>query len=609
LLKVLRVIAFILSVTFISISAGAQIDYVIEKRDGRDMYVHKVEKGHTLYSISRLYKVDEETIIKNNPDVVKGLSIDQTIYIPVPDGIDLDAWENPIGQEGSFLLHKVKRSETLFGISQNYKVDVNQILEDNPDANSGLKKDQILKVLINDVETVELVRPEPEAQDSLKTHIVKQGETLYSISRLYDVKLDQLQAVNNNFPEGLKAGSEIFIPGVSELYAAQTQQKLYDIPVLKEVDPAIGYDIALMLPLYLNISDTSELSRKERMLQNISLQFYRGVCASVDSLRLLGLNARVKIFDVRDTDYSVTKALEDDFVKGCHIIIGPLQYSPLSKVADFAAQRGIHVVCPVPHKNKILLNHPSLSKVIGSDVSQVDFLAKYVAREHFTDNVVLLNSMFTSDARSTDMFRQAYKSAVLSYPNGEEKELVELKASGKSVGSLRGILNPAVKNVIVMTSDNESLLQDMLTQIALTSDDKYDIVVYGMESWLDLQLIDANYKERFKIALPSMTFVDYDKEEVKGFVRNFYAEYNSEPGDFGLMGYDIMRYYGFGLLQFGLSFPNNFNRIESGGLLHLDFNYFKTGLESGYENRHFFMLEHRDYKLQLKGQYEARANN
>lgn len=608
-MKVLRVIAFILSLSIVSVSACAQMDYVIEKRDGRDMYVHKVEKGHTLYSIARLYKVDESVIVNANPGVAQGLSIDQTIYIPVPDGVDLDSWDNPIGQEGSFLLHKVKRGETLFGISQNYKVDVNQILEDNPDANSGLARDQILKILINDVDTVELVRPEPAAQDSLKKHVVKQGETLYSISRFYEVDLDRLQAVNNNFPEGLKAGSEIFIPGVDELFAAQTKPLQFEIPVLDAVDPAIGYNIAVMLPLYLNVSDSSKMTRKQSVLQNISLQFYRGVCASIDSLRLIGLNASVKVFDVRDTDYSVDQALKDDFMKNCHVIIGPFQYDPLVKVADYATRRGIHVVCPVPHKNKILLNHPSLSKVMGSDISQVDFLAKYVAREHFTDNVVLLNSMFASDARTTDMFRQAYKAAILSYPTGNEKQLVELKASGKSVGTLRGILNPAVKNVIVMTSDNESLLQDMLTQIGLTNDEKYDIVVYGMESWIELPLIDAEYKERFHIALPSMTFVDYEDADVNEFVLNFYDDYKTEPGHFGLMGYDIMRYYGMGLLQFGLAFPNNFDRIEADGLLQVDFDYFKTGLESGYENRHFFMLEHRDYKLQYKRQDDARADS
>ncbi|MFT4678965.1 MAG: LysM repeat protein [Flavobacteriales bacterium] len=585
------------------------MDYVIEKRDGQDMYVHKVEKGHTLYSIARLYKVDESSIIKANPEVTKGLSIDQTVYIPVPDGVDLDAWDNPIGQEGSFLLHKVKRGETLFGISQLYKVDVNQILEDNPHANSGLNRDQVLRVLLNDVDTVELVRPEPEAQDSLNRHVVKQGETLYSISRLYEVDLDRLQAVNNNFPEGLKAGSEIFIPGVSKLFAAQTQPIQFEIPVLNDVDPELGYNIALMLPLYLNISDTADLTRKQSILQSISLQFYRGVCASVDSLRLIGFNASLKVFDVRDTDYSVNKALEDEFMKNCHVIIGPLQFAPLSKVADYAVKRGIHVVCPVPHKNKILLNHPNLSKVVGSDVSQVDFLAKYVAREHFTDNVVLLNSMFTADARTTDMFRQAYQSAILSYPTGGEKQLIELKASGKSVGALHGILNPAVKNVIVMTSDNESLLQDMLTQLGLTSDEKYDIVVYGMESWLELPLIDAQYKERFHIALPSMTFADYQDPKVSEFVKNYYHDFKTDPGHFGLMGYDIMRYYGMGLLQYGLAFPNNFDRIEADGLLQVDFDYFKTGLESGYENRHFFMLEHRDYKLQYKRQDDASADS
>ncbi|MCB0761207.1 MAG: LysM peptidoglycan-binding domain-containing protein [Flavobacteriales bacterium] len=598
-----------LSLVFFSIVLMAQLDYVIEKRDGKDFYVHKVEKGHTLYSISKLYNVEIDQILQANPDAEKGLSIDQTLYIPVPEDWSEDKWHNPIGQEGSYLLHRVRKGETLFGISQQYKVDVNQILEDNPEANSGLSVDAVLRILINDVDEVVLERPEPEASDSLNTHLVKQGETLYSIARLYGIGIDQLESLNNGFPEGLKAGERIVVSGTNTLFALKTNQPNYSIPVVDSLPPGSRYRVAVMLPLYLNVGDSAKMSKKQLLLQEVGMEFYRGIRVALDSLEKYGLNAEVNFFDVTDSKGSAEKALQSEFVKKSHLIIGPLQYEPLMVVADFAVKRGIHIVCPVPQKNKILLNHPNLSKVVGSDISQVDFLAKYIAREHFTDNVILLNSMYVQDTRSTDMFRQAYSEAIKKYPAAFNKSLIEVKASGTSIGSIKGHLNPALKNVIVMTSDNESLLQDMLTKLALTSEEDYQIVVYGMSSWLDLKLIDQEYKERFHIAVPSLTHADYESATISGFNKAFYSHYKMEPGKFGMMGYDVMWYFGMGLVQYGLSFPNHFGEISNSGLLHTNFNFYRTGVESGFENRYFIMLEHRDYKLQPRVSSDAADNH
>ena len=68
-------------------------DRVIEVRDGKEFFVHQVANGHTLYSLSKLYGVDVASIEKHNKGVENGLSIGQTLYIPVPQSYDEDRWE------------------------------------------------------------------------------------------------------------------------------------------------------------------------------------------------------------------------------------------------------------------------------------------------------------------------------------------------------------------------------------------------------------------------------------------------------------------------------------------------------------------------------------
>lgn len=43
--------------------------------DGTRYYIHTVEKGHTLYAISKKYSVDIEYIVKENPFAQNGVKV------------------------------------------------------------------------------------------------------------------------------------------------------------------------------------------------------------------------------------------------------------------------------------------------------------------------------------------------------------------------------------------------------------------------------------------------------------------------------------------------------------------------------------------------------
>ena len=55
---------------------------VIEQRDGKSYYVHTVQKGQTVYSISRAYNVTPDEIYFENPGSKNGININQILYIP-----------------------------------------------------------------------------------------------------------------------------------------------------------------------------------------------------------------------------------------------------------------------------------------------------------------------------------------------------------------------------------------------------------------------------------------------------------------------------------------------------------------------------------------------
>jgi LysM repeat protein len=102
-----------------------------------------------------------------------------------------------------FIVHRVEEKETLFAISRRYKTTVDAILQYNPTAGSGLEIGQILKVPY-----VPKVAGKP-VQGTV--HKVAPKETLYSISRIYQVSTDEIKRWNNLPDNSISIGQELVI--------------------------------------------------------------------------------------------------------------------------------------------------------------------------------------------------------------------------------------------------------------------------------------------------------------------------------------------------------------------------------------------------------------
>lgn len=104
-----------------------------------------------------------------------------------------------------FIIHQIDEKETLYAISRRYGVPVTSILEHNPTADGGLAVGQLLKVPYV-----------PKAKPAVvtggdKIHKVAAKETLFSISRLYDVSVDEIKSWNNLKDNALNLGQELVI--------------------------------------------------------------------------------------------------------------------------------------------------------------------------------------------------------------------------------------------------------------------------------------------------------------------------------------------------------------------------------------------------------------
>lgn len=109
-----------------------------------------------------------------------------------------------------YYIHTVQAGETLYGLSKTYGVGEKVILENNPSIARGLKTAENIKIpFVADV-------PEPKSDKKLRKtfdfHFISKGETLYAISRQYEIPVKTILEDNPNLdPLHMRLGERILI--------------------------------------------------------------------------------------------------------------------------------------------------------------------------------------------------------------------------------------------------------------------------------------------------------------------------------------------------------------------------------------------------------------
>jgi len=173
----------------------------VTSMNGYDYIVHEVETGETLYALSRKYDVDVQSIKDANTESVSNLNVGQKVLIPYS--------RKSVSTNGT--IHKVKSSETLFSISRQYDVKVDDLVEWNNLTGNSISVGQELIIKESEDGTMNKGADPDVLTNDHKTHIVEQSQTLYSISRMYGVSTEDLRSWNNLESDGLKIGQILVV--------------------------------------------------------------------------------------------------------------------------------------------------------------------------------------------------------------------------------------------------------------------------------------------------------------------------------------------------------------------------------------------------------------
>lgn len=240
----------------------------LETINGKVFIVHKVDAGETLYAISKRYGVTIEQIVTQNPAADGGLEVDQILKVPyVPRTV------KPIAQGKK---HVVAEKETLFSISRLYGVTVDDIKKWNNLTDNALSLGQ--ELVIKSQTTVQAVNTDTSPRTAKVTHTVAAKETMYSITRQYGITVEQLREWNGLQNDELKVGQTLFVSqpmngAVKQSTPTQTitQLQTETNPVTQQVTPVVEkINVPITTPVEKTVTPPVEKTSTIKISESVS---------------------------------------------------------------------------------------------------------------------------------------------------------------------------------------------------------------------------------------------------------------------------------------------------------------------------------------------------
>lgn len=156
-----------------------------------DSDTYTVQKGDTLYNIARKFNLTVDSLKSLNNLTSNELYIGQVLQI------------KPI--QGN--TYTVQRGDTLYSIARNYSVSVNDLKEVNNLNTNILYIGQELLIPSEIVEEDNVIE-----DNNYDTYTVVKGDSLWSISRKYDIPVEELININQLNNNTLQVGQKLFVP-------------------------------------------------------------------------------------------------------------------------------------------------------------------------------------------------------------------------------------------------------------------------------------------------------------------------------------------------------------------------------------------------------------
>ena len=533
---------------FCAVAAGksATIVYI----NGAKYYIHTVQAGETLYGLSKTYGVGEKVILESNPSIARGLKAAENIKIPFVS--DVPELKSDKKLRKTFDFHFVSKGETLYAISRQYEIPVKTMLDDNPNLDPLHMRlgERILirRKQIGSEDEAGTQEQWEEYRQSLNSvadagtayHIVRPGETFYSLSRRFGITEAELGALNDGLkPADLKAGAMIKIPQPDGTVTAEAADSLRQESAVTKERQAVSVEFRalrrsepLRVALLLPVATGGEANGNY-------LEFYQGFLLGLDSVKIRqGISVDVHLYNTARDTARIREIVErDEAFRQANLIVGPVYEEGLTPVIRFAEEREVPVVSPLAHiadhNSDVLFQlapdpahkYEKAGDLVGGDKHVTLICTASTDKEFEREILTLLGD--------SEYSRYTYK---YEHPSAR---------SANSPSDLTPLLENGQDNLFVILSNNgvevERILADLASaDTSITSRGRTvpRFSVLGNPRWNRFGGIDRAFYFKDRVVFFSTYHAKRDSEVVKAFDSAYVRAFGALPTLYSYRGYD-----------------------------------------------------------------------
>lgn len=567
--QVYRNIIFCILFLAVFVSNAQTRSATIQIIEGKKYYIHKIVKGQSLYSISKVYNVSLEDIYDVNPELkTAGAKADQEIKIPFAASVKNEA---VVGNSdyaiadvqidtSKYITHKILKGETVYSITRFFNITEKQLAAYNPGITPALKEGQIIIV----------------GEKNKKKNSVKKKEP-------QPVVQEPIALPKTN--------------GISTIDSSNF------IPVSKPKKDK--YNVALILPfrfeqtLNLDVNELVKTNTSFPIVPAVSVDFYLGFKRAVDSLIDKNFDVNILLYESDDKDsVKLDRIINDQEFKELDLIFGPLYASEFKTISEKAKDFKIPIVSPITQQNKILYNNIYISKTNPSQFTLMESLADYCIDSLVTNNTNIILMLLAEKDKKESAFVHAFKKYYNEKQKLSGKGLRDTVTLARGIAGLKAAFQPNVRNVVVTLSANEVFMVDFTTQLAMFADKK-DIVLCGWQSLTETDNIDQEYLNQLSYVFPYQ-FNITNLPMYNAVSRSYIEQQQTTPGEYFYRGFDIAHYYLSHLKSTGPDFIHELNHLPL-ETNYTRFKYARPDNTTGFDNRGVFIFRYANYQLQKTG--------
>ena len=571
-----------------------------------------------------------------NPNFIeKNLKIGDQIIIPKNQVSIID--------ENNYILHKVRRKQTLLKISNLYDVSLEILVKYNNLSNDKLKKGSLIKI-----PTEALISYNSEIKNKVKYYRVLAKEGKWRVAYKYGITIDQLELMNPNINEFLQVSEKIVVPNidfknVNEIdenyayYKVLPKEGFYRLKVklgieeemIKSLNPILTNSelrvgmilklpkeidlkenlvtnrefnlvdftkkkVALLLPIGINninfdsVQITKSQLANDKLL-NLSLDFYLGAITAIDSIASFGIPIELDVFDTNTSSKTdIFELVNKNKLQAYDLIVGPLTADAFNYTSVLLKNKSSYLVSPLSKVNPGV----NVINTITSDDILFEKIVSFVESDTIENKKFIISD--SENLLSTNKLKQKFLNATTFFST-----INDLGVDTKSL-VLEDLDSTFVegRNIVFLETRDQGFVSNVTSILNSFVDETHEILLFTTSAGKAFSGMNISnyYLSNLNFHYPSFKKpLDYDSNTI--FISNFNNKYNFTPNKYVVRGYDLILDLLLRLSSDNATF-NQDDSIES-EYLENKFKYIRTPDSLGFKNISSYIIKYENLELKV----------